>query len=342
MTTMKNYWKQFAVWATRLGDDPFWRSRLRFTLAYLLTMVAAFMGGYFVLRHIRTEIISQYLVTHLVHQNTEVATQEINMLLNPLTLRLFLTLSLCVSVLGYFIAPLVLMPLRNIVRAQKRFIADASHELRTPLSIIKADSEIAILDGAHIQASEAIATLQSNLEEVDRMSKIIENLLSLSFYDNKVTEVPFSRIDLAQIVSHFIQKAQTLALKKGVKLYMIKNETAIMLGNRIALEQMTMNLVRNAIFYTPQGGSVTISIQNKNPNTVELCIQDTGIGIAPADLPNIFNPFYRVSGHHNKSNSGLGLTIVKKIVDRHNGLIYAKSELGRGTLFTVILPTVPA
>ena len=243
-------------------------------------------------------------------------------------------LAIILPLLNYLLANTILNHIRTIIRTQKRFIADASHELRTPLSIIKADSELALREGTNLATADALNTITSTLEEVNRMSKIIENLLALSFYDAKVTEIPFAPVQLADLAANLVRKAQIIAAKKGVNLAMAETEPVVILGNTTALEQMIMNLIRNALLYTPSGGSVRVRVLKSSEDMAVLKVTDTGVGVSEKDLPNIFNPFYKAEHPGRTEGSGLGLTIVKKIVERHHGRIRLESELGKGTTVT--------
>ena len=306
---MKSFWKQFVAWVTRSKGDPFFSVRLKLTGLYIISLVTVAALVYFL---IGTLSLSQIVIL----------------------------LILIATAIGYFLSSSALSPIRQMFRAQRRFIADASHELRTPLSIMKTNSEVALMGGVDLKAEEAIETLISNMEEIDRMSKLIEQLLAMSFYDNKMIEIPSTPVNFSQIVNEIVDKTRSLARQKNVKLIMEKAEPLTIIGNPTALEQLVMNLVKNAIVYTPSGGKVSVSVE-KNGRLGRLNVEDTGIGISSEDLPNIFNPFYKTDKAAKMSNgTGLGLTIVKKIVDRHNGSIDIKSELGRGTLFSVSLPAV--
>lgn len=305
MAIRKNYWRQSAAWVTRLRHDPFIWPRLKF-------------------------VFLNFIVVFVVFGATS--------LISTRTWPILVLSTLLVALLSYFVASVALSQVRNVLRTQKRFIADASHELRTPLSIIKADSEIALFDGENLTSQEAAHTLKSNLEEVDRMSKIIENLLSLSFYDTKVTEIPFEPVNLTKIIERLVEKAQILASKKGVSLSTGNNDPVWVNGNDTALEQMALNLIRNAILYTLPGGSVSVCVKKDQDEHVAFVVQDTGIGISEKDLPHIFNPFYKAERPKTNEGSGLGLTIVRRIVDRHKGIIRIDSEVGKGTKVTVLIP----
>lgn len=324
------------VWATRLRDDPFVGPRIRFTLVAFFVIVFLLTIGNYVLTDIGLRVITRNLVS--VTGPTDLATvaREMTRDLSDATLPIVFVIGFLFTILLYFLSGITLSPIQKIVRAQKRFIADASHELRTPLSIIKADSEVALLDGNSLPVSEAISTLRSNLQEVDRMSKIIQNLLAVSFYNTKITEIPFDKVDLSKLVTTIVDQAQSIADKKDIKLYTKEADPqAIIWGNHTALEQMAMNLIRNAILYTPIGGEVAVSVSMQYRNSVVFSVTDTGVGISAKDLPHILNPFYKAEHSQSKDGSGLGLTIVKKIIERHHGFIDIQSEQGKGTTVTV-------
>lgn len=263
---------------------------------------------------------------------------------NLTPLNFYLLIVICIATASFLISAKTLSPIIQIMRAQKRFISDASHELRTPLAIMKTNSEVALLSGDQISPQEATSTLKSNLEEVDRMSKIIENLLALSYYDNKFKEIPFQQINLSKVVINIVKDTENLARKKNIHLRLLNTDPGIIMGNPVAIEQMAINLIKNAVTYTLEGGLVSISVTARIA-TLEFKVKDTGIGIEKKDLPNVFNPFYKAGLGRiqlERESSGLGLTIVKKIVDRHHGSIYINSAIQKGTTIIVTLPRAQA
>ena len=312
---MKNYWKRFAAWVTELKNDPFTRARLKLTALTTLSILIVF------------------LVAHLTLLKS-----------NLTPLNFYLLIVICIATASFLISAKTLSPIIQIMRAQKRFISDASHELRTPLAIMKTNSEVALLSGDQISPQEATSTLKSNLEEVDRMSKIIENLLALSYYDNKFKEIPFQQINLSKVVINIVKDTENLARKKNIHLRLLNTDPGIIMGNPVAIEQMAINLIKNAVTYTLEGGLVSISVTARIA-TLEFKVKDTGIGIEKKDLPNVFNPFYKAGLGRiqlERESSGLGLTIVKKIVDRHHGSIYINSAIQKGTTIIVTLPRAQA
>lgn len=240
---------------------------------------------------------------------------------------------------GYIIARITLSPVRNTLAAQKQFIGNIAHELRTPLSIIKTNTEVALLETAVAPGMKT--TLESTVEELDRLSEIINNLLSLSTLV-RPERIDFAAVDLSEIVSDAAQKFSQLAQRGGHQITLKKSSDCLVWGNPIGLQQVTSNLLKNALSYTPRGGHVRMTAESAPDGSVDLIVQDSGIGIARKDLFRIFEPFYRadpsrVRGAH---GSGLGLAIVSELVKMHNGKITVRSAVGRGTTVTVRFPGV--
>lgn len=338
---MTNYLRQFEGWVTGLKDDPFFRARIRLTFEKFAIVLVLFLIAGFII----DKAYDYRLRLHLTGQlpNKAVETQIINETSDDLQGDAIVMLSIlggAVVVVGYFLAGATLRPIKQIVQAQKRFIADASHELRTPLSIMKTNAEVVLMDGEKMSANEAAVVLKSNIEEIDRMSKLIENLLRLSYYDNTAPEIPFTRVDLAEVVQSIVAKAKTLAYQKSIRLNISEIARAPVLGNPIALEQLAMNLIKNAILYTPEGGTVAVTVIRSSNGVVGFRVRDTGIGIHPDEIQNIFKPFYKSDTTKllYAGGSGLGLAIVKKIVDRHQASIRVESDIGKGTSVTVTFP----
>ncbi len=329
---MINYWKQFAAWATRLTRDPFIWPRVEFALTNFLVTFALLAVGYTLFLNSRIHnIVSQIPNPTLVKQLTLALQND--------ALWGFLLLALGLGIAGYLLSNITVRQLRPMVRSQKRFIADASHELRTPLSIIKADSELALLDIKELTPKEMETTLRSNLQEVNRMSKIIDNLLKLSFYDVKVDHIAVQDVNFTSIIDEIVNQAQSLANQKGVHLSTGQTDEIIFSGNGTSLEQMVLNLIRNAILHTPTGGSVVVSLEQKGESAL-FTVKDTGRGISSEDLPHVFSPFYKAENAEQVPGSGLGLTIVRRIVEMHHGSISLTSELHKGTTVSVLFPLV--
>jgi signal transduction histidine kinase len=245
--------------------------------------------------------------------------------------------SLMVAViLGFLAARIALTPTKQALSAQKQFISNISHELRTPLSIIRANSEILLLQkGARPDAQELI---RSNVEELDRISGIINNLLTLNTFRH-AQAIEFKSIELSEIVRESIKKLETLAGSKEIELDASLDDTLIVWGNRNGLAQIIMNLIKNALIYTPTHGSVIISTYASH-RFATLEVRDTGIGIEAGNIQKVFEPFYQVepSRSQNKGSGGLGLAIVSELVKFHHGKISIRSTPGIGTVIRVDFP----
>jgi two-component system phosphate regulon sensor histidine kinase PhoR len=216
-------------------------------------------------------------------------------------------------------------------------VGNIAHEVRTPLSVIKTNTEVALL-GDSVSA-EMRETLNSNIEELDRISEIINNLLSLSALV-RPERMEFAAVDLSQVASEVVQKFSQLARRNEQQITLRKSPDCKVWGNHTALMQIVGNLVKNAIVYTPRGGHVRVTIEPAPNNQVELIVQDSGIGIARKDLFRIFEPFYRADPSRTKGagGSGLGLAIVSELIKTHQGRITIRSAVGRGTTVSVLFP----
>lgn len=240
-------------------------------------------------------------------------------------------------IFGYAVARVTFTPARNALASQKRFISNIAHELRTPLAIIKTNSEVAMLDQNLPQNTQNI--LKSNIEELDRTSEIINNLLSLNSFVHR-EQIHFNMIHLGDTVDSVMKKMKKLADGKQLRISVEKKDPQSVWGNGTALEQIITNLLRNAIAYTPIGGRIAVNVEPDYRGNIMLTIKDSGIGISQKDLFHIFEPFYRAetSRSRHSGSSGLGLTIVSELIKLHSGRITIKSAPHRGTLATIMLP----
>lgn len=231
-----------------------------------------------------------------------------------------------------------------------QFSSDASHELKTPLSILKGEIEITSrrLEGSGtITIAEAKDLLVSMMEEVERMQRIVEGLLLIAKAEDH--RLPFEKesVSIYEFLDAIAEDAEILAADKGItfdKRLATGTESLLIDIDKTRMYQVLMNLIDNALKYTPTGGSVTLFLVSRE-NSIVFGLSDTGPGIPPGDLSKVFQRFFRTesarshSGDEYVSRSlGLGLAITKSIVEAHGGEISVSSELGKGTTFTVILP----
>lgn len=263
---------------------------------------------------------------------------------NARGLRLAMTIPAMLGIFvlfGYLISFVALRPARDALKAQKRFIRNIAHELRTPLSIIKTNSEIALLDPEIEQNAKKV--VGSNIEELDRVSHIINNMLTLSALA-RPDRSNFAVVDLARVVKNVLARHEPLARSCQVCTMLLPCTESLVWGNATALDQIASNILKNAIIYTPASGTIGISVATTPEGEAELKVSDTGLGMSATDLERIFEPFYRAddSRTRGKSGSGIGLTIVSELVRLHHGSISIQSEPGKGTAVTVRLPGAPA
>ena len=224
--------------------------------------------------------------------------------------------------------------LENLFNTQRRFTADVSHELRTPLTVIKGEVGLMRLTGSVDE--ESIGNIE---REVDRLTRLVGDLLLLSQAESGRLLLDMAEVDLDTVLLEVYQQARTLAGDK-VTVSLSEIDQVHIIGDRDRLKQVLLNLAANAIQYSPAGKSVTLGLQ-RTDDRVKLFVQDTGPGISPKDLPHIFDRFFRAERSRKRSSSsgfGLGLSIADWIVKKHNGRIEVSSEEGQGTLFTVWLP----
>ncbi len=237
---------------------------------------------------------------------------------------------------GYFLAGRTLRPIKEMMDEQGRFITDASHELRTPLTSLKSEIEVSLRD-KNLDLKEAKRLLNSNLEEVNNLQSLSDYLIELTQYGkNKETlkEVLLSEVIFASIKSVAnLAKLKNIAIKTKIK-------DVFMEANKQSLCELLVIFLDNAIKYSPKNTTVILSSRVVDPSLF-IDIKDKGIGIDAADIPHLFDRFYRADKSRSKNRAvgyGLGLSIAKQIVDKYKGSINVESEPKRGTVFTIRLP----
>ena len=224
--------------------------------------------------------------------------------------------------------------------ALRRFTADASHELKTPLTVLRAGVERAITMPS--LPSEALAALEETLQEINRMTELVEALLMLARADEGTAPLHRETVDLRAIVEETGETGELLAAEAGVNMEVATPADPVIVPvDASRIRQLILNLLTNAVKYTPAGGSVRLQLGPSN-GRVTLTVADSGVGIAPGDLPHIFDRFWRADSARTRtgerSGTGLGLAICKWIAEAHGGTIDVQSRPGRGTTFTVTLP----
>lgn len=217
---------------------------------------------------------------------------------------------------------------------RKRLTGDVAHELRTPLATLQSHME-AMIDG--IWEADA-DRLKSCHEEIVRINKMVGDLENLTKYESENVALNKELFDIAELSKRLIQNFETDYLNKGIEIEFIGTEEKVS-ADKDKLSQVILNLLSNALKYTPAGGRVSVSVKGSKELT-QITVKDNGHGISEEDLPYIFERFYRADKSRNRMTGGrgIGLTISKAIIEAHGGTIEVKSKLGQGTEFIVALP----
>jgi two-component system OmpR family sensor kinase len=221
--------------------------------------------------------------------------------------------------------------------SQHRFVAAASHELRTPLTILRGEIDVALRRPR--SPEEYTEVLQSSREEIERLSRLTDSLLTLARADAGEILVRREAVDVSTVAHDVCRKLATLSDQRHVPLTCEAQDSAVVSGDSVALEQIVFNLAENALRYTPSGEGATVRV-NATAEEVLLEVSDHGSGIAAEHLPHLFERFYRVNKARSREfgGAGLGLSIVKTLAEAHGGRVEVRSKVGKGSTFTVRLP----
>lgn len=277
--------------------------------------------------------INTQLATDFARMRNIQATQaEKNLLGSLIYLNLFfLALG---GVAAFFLARRTLAPIEQYHEAQSRFTSDASHELRTPLAAMKTELEVALRD-PKITKSEMKSLLSSNLEEVDKLSKISQSLLLLSRLEH--SSLPTRRFAMDDIIRRVVESHNR---KQNRIEYTPPKKPLYIAAHQVSIEELAAILIDNALKYSKEGTPVSVNLTKKG-RKARMDVKNEGKGISPEDLPYIFERFYRADESRTNGNEtgfGLGLSLAKKIVEVHKGDLSVSSEPGKVTVFTVSLP----
>ncbi len=228
--------------------------------------------------------------------------------------------------------------LENLDKTRNQFVSNASHELKTPLATMKIMLETMIYQ-PEMPAELKQEFMQDMNHEIDRLTGIITDLLTLTRMDNSNESLNLEQVDMTALTGQTVHLLRAAANKKKQQLTMAAAPGLQMTGDRIKLNQILYNLIDNAMKYTPEGGSIQVSLTEEG-NSLIWRVKDNGIGIPPEDREHIFERFYRVDKARSRETggTGLGLSIVKQLAVMHGGTIQVESRPGEGSLFTVTLP----
>ena len=226
-------------------------------------------------------------------------------------------------------------------RERRLFVSNVSHELRTPLTSVK--SYLEALDEGALYDPVAPDFIKVSLDETNRMMRMVTDLLHLSRIDNATTRLDVELINFTAFITFILNRFDKMRSQDEEKKYELVRDYPInSVWIEIDTDKMTQvidNILNNAIKYSPDGGKITVSMKTTEDQMI-LSIKDQGLGIPKQDLPKIFDRFYRVDRARSRAQggTGLGLAIAKEIIKQHNGFIWAKSEYGKGSTFTIVLP----
>lgn len=226
-------------------------------------------------------------------------------------------------------------------RERRLFVSNVSHELRTPLTSVK--SYLEALDEGALSEPVAPDFIKVSLDETNRMMRMVTDLLHLSRIDNATSHLDVELINFTAFITFILNRFDKIRAQDEEKKYeLVRDYPITSVWIEIDTDKMTQvidNILNNAIKYSPDGGKITVSMKTTDDQMI-LSISDQGLGIPKEDLPKIFDRFYRVDKARSRAQggTGLGLAIAKEIIKQHNGFIWAKSEYGKGSTFTIVLP----
>ena len=226
-------------------------------------------------------------------------------------------------------------------RERRLFVSNVSHELRTPLTSVK--SYLEALDEGALSEPVAPDFIKVSLDETNRMMRMVTDLLHLSRIDNATSHLDVELINFTAFITFILNRFDQIRGQDEEKKYeLVRDYPITSVWIEIDTDKMTQvidNILNNAIKYSPDGGRITVTMKTTDDQMI-LSISDQGLGIPKQDLPRIFDRFYRVDRARSRAQggTGLGLSIAKEIIKQHNGFIWAKSEYGKGSTFTIVLP----
>ncbi len=231
----------------------------------------------------------------------------------------------------------MLARLDHAFTAHKRLFEDLSHDLKTPLTVIKGEFEVMLKKKRSAEEYESV--LRSSLEEVDKIIGLAENMLILASFEAQNIIPDRKELDLNLLIQGIVNSMRKAAEEKRIEISLSYDFGMTIKADERQIKQLFINLLDNAIKYTPESGKISIDARKDNTG-VSIKIKDTGLGIAEYQIEHIFDRFYRVEKSRTKQGFGLGLSIVKSVVDAHNGRIEVKSSPGIGTTFSIFLPAL--
>lgn len=239
---------------------------------------------------------------------------------------------------GYILAGQTLRPIQEMVDEQNRFVTDSSHELRTPLTALRSEIEVNLRD-KKLTLAAAKELLHSNLEEVKNLQQLSDSLIRLTQYQGEQNHQEFLPVSLPVIIDESVKKIRAIAKAKKITIVQEVPE-ALIEADSAMLSELFVILFDNAIKYSPEKTTITVKAKQTD-HQVKITVADQGVGIDGKDIPLLFGRFYRADKSRTQSETqgyGLGLSIAKEIVEKHQGQISVSSVVGKGSTFTIQLP----
>lgn len=312
----------------KLATDPFFRARLRMTALFVGFSTITFLLGSMLNDELMHETLGTVLVDPAVTAQEALDRVEwVRWFMRALYVVVF-------SVGTYVLMSVVLQPVKESVESQRRFIANISHELRTPLALAKAQAEVALRPRL-FSPERAADALKRTLEEINRVSRIIEFLLVMSDFTGQKARDSRQEVRLEDVVAAVVARSERMITESGTRLTTtLAAADASITGNPVALEKMLLNLVRNSAAYTPAGGSIDIALEKAPEGLIRLSVADTGSGMSAADAKRALEPFFR-GKNARPGGTGLGLSIVREVAALHNASVRIVTKEGTGS--TVIV-----
>jgi two-component system, OmpR family, sensor histidine kinase CiaH len=242
--------------------------------------------------------------------------------------------------LGYVLAGRTLGPIQHMHEKQSRFVSDASHELKTPITSIRTSLEVYMRNKKRT-LSDADLIMDANLQEIDRLQNLIESLIQTAQYDNSNGAMQFEKLSLAKVVKKSIDTITPLARKKNITVTHSLKDMPVR-GNKDSLIDLFLILLDNAVKYSQSASTVKVEMKEEK-SSARIMVSDSGIGMSAEEMKHVFDRFYQTDQARSKNGTGgfgLGLSIAKQIVTLHDGTIQARSEPGKGSVFTITLPLI--
>lgn len=335
----KTLFKQFVEWGTalkrKIETDSLRAIRVQLMASYFLASILIFVLLGWLVSSIAFQQVYQ---TFNIESGSPAEQAYETFQQGQFERRAILVIMLLVTT--YFLAEFAIRPARRAAELQKHFIAVASHELRTPLAVMKNMSEVALRNPNTLTHEKALRIITSNLEETNRLSETVQLLLSFATLKSQdslpnMEEVALG-VEIQRILGMFVDEIRDRHLKLSTH---IRTDTNVY-GNKVALEGLVTNLIKNAVQHAPDHGEIRVEFTNEADSKVRFLVSNTGERIPRKDIPFLFEPFFRGSVSKG-SGFGLGLSIARQIAELHRARIHVRFDKKHGTTFAVFLATQP-